>query len=455
MKIVSFFSGCGGLDLGFEQAGFDVIWANDNDKAVHATYMLNHPNTYLCKDDMRSLSAHDIPDCDGFIGGPPCQSWSEGGKQRGLDDERGKMFLTYIHFIQAKKPKFFVIENVKGILSDKHFQTFIQMLDELKRAGYIVHYSLMNTMYYHIPQERYRVIVVGIRNDINVDYHFPTPDENDIISLRKAIGDISESPKGYIDDAVSQSNSTRPNHDVYMGTFDNKYMARNRVRGWNEVSFTIQAQARNCPLHPQAPKMLYISRDKQIFYPGKEHLYRRLSVRECARIQTFPDHFRFIYQDVCDGYKMVGNAVPPRLGKAIALSIKEAFSHIKRNNVSILVATYRDNYQLQITKEQKIYYVRAGFRTGAIQFVPGIKAPRYLLLHKGDNKILFTLKEEEPLLVSKDILQSYGFVPSGDLYWLFHIEQIDNIQCPLKISEICLPKGNKKFVPCIVNLEES
>ena len=86
MKVVSFFSGCGGLDLGFEQAGFEVIWANDNDKAVHETYMLNHPNTYLCKDDMRSLSAHDIPECDGFIGGPPCQSWSEGGKQRGLAD---------------------------------------------------------------------------------------------------------------------------------------------------------------------------------------------------------------------------------------------------------------------------------------------------------------------------------------------------------------------------------
>ena len=88
-------------------------------------------------------------------------------------------------------------------------------------------------------------------------------------------------------------------------------VARNRVRGWNEVSYTMQAQARNCPLHPQAPKMIFVSRDKQIFRPGYEHLYRRLSVRECARIQSFPDHFRFIYHDVCDGYKMVGNAVPP------------------------------------------------------------------------------------------------------------------------------------------------
>lgn len=455
MKVVSFFSGCGGLDLGFEQAGFDVIWANDNDQAVHETYMLNHPNTYLCKEDMRSLSAHDIPDCDGFIGGPPCQSWSEGGKQLGLNDERGKMFLTYIHFIQLKKPKFFVIENVKGILSDKHIQTFMEMLDSLKNAGYNVHYSLLNTMYYHIPQERYRVIVVGIRKDIGILYHFPTPDESNVISLRKAIGDISEKPREYIDEPILQDNDTRLNHDVYMGDFDEKYMARNRVRAWDEVSFTIQAQARNCPLHPQAPKMLYISRDKQIFVPGKEYLYRRLSIRECARIQTFPDNFRFIYHNVFDGYKMVGNAVPPRLGKAIALSINEAFSHIKKV-VSVLVATYRDKYQLQITKEKKIYYVRSGFRLGSMQFTPGMKAPKYLLLHKGDDKILFTLTEEEPQLVSGDVLESYGFVPSGELYWLFHIAETDNVQWPLEISEFSqLKEIHKKYAPYIVNFEDS
>lgn len=106
MKVVSFFSGCGGLDLGFEQAGFEVIWANDNDPAVFETYLLNHPHTYLCRKDMREITMEEIPECDGFIGGPPCQSWSEGGKQQGLDDERGRMFLTYIHFIQAKQPKF-------------------------------------------------------------------------------------------------------------------------------------------------------------------------------------------------------------------------------------------------------------------------------------------------------------------------------------------------------------
>lgn len=378
MKVVSFFSGCGGLDLGFEQAGFEVIWANDNDPAVFETYLLNHPHTYLCRKDMRELTMEEIPECDGFIGGPPCQSWSEGGKQQGLDDERGRMFLTYIHFIQAKQPKFFVIENVKGILSDKHFPTFKKMLGQLKDAGYVVHYQLMNAAHYYVPQERFRVFVVGIRNDIDVNYQFPEPDTSCFITLRQAIGGITEEPRKYISEPVNAEYDQWLNHDVYMGPFDDRYMARNRVRGWNEVSYTMQAKARNCPLHPQAPKMIYVSRDKQIFRPGYEHLYRRFSVRECARIQTFPDSFRFIYHDVCDGYKMVGNAVPPRLGRAIALSVKEAFSHYNHETCSVLVATYRDEKQLRMTLENKLYYVRAGIRTGAMQFSLGMKAPHYL-----------------------------------------------------------------------------
>ena len=99
-------------------------------------------------------------------------------------------------------------------------------------------------------------------------------------------------------------------------------MARNRVSSWNEVSFTIQAQAKNEPLHPQAPKMVFKNKNESIFAPGYEHLYRRLSVRECARIQTFPDSFRFIYTSIQDGYKMVGNAVPPRMAQYLAEQLK-------------------------------------------------------------------------------------------------------------------------------------
>ena len=112
MKVCSFFSGCGGLDLGFTRAGFDVVWANDFDKSVEQTYQFNHPKTQFVSADIRTIKTDEIPDCDGFIGGPPCQAWSEGGKNLGLKDDRGKVFLDYIRLIKEKKPSFFVIENV-------------------------------------------------------------------------------------------------------------------------------------------------------------------------------------------------------------------------------------------------------------------------------------------------------------------------------------------------------
>ncbi len=453
MKVVSFFSGCGGLDLGFEQAGFEVIWANDNDPAVFETYLLNHPHTYLCRKDMRELTMEEIPECDGFIGGPPCQSWSEGGKQQGLDDERGRMFLTYIHFIQAKQPKFFVIENVKGILSDKHFPTFKKMLGQLKDAGYVVHYQLMNAAHYYVPQERFRVIVVGVRNDIDVKYQFPKPDTSCFITLRQAIGEITEEPRKYTSELVDMEYEKWLNHDVYMGPFDYRYMARNRVRGWNEVSYTMQAKARNCPLHPQAPKMVYVSRDKQIFRPGFEHLYRRLSVRECARIQTFPDHFRFIYHDVCDGYKMVGNAVPPRLGRAIAESIRECFASVSSESCSILVATYRNENQLRMSLENRLYYVRADLRAGAMRFSQGMKAPHYLFLHKKESYILLILKEKEPGLVSAVYLENLGFHPSGDQYWVFEILDIATEEKTESIKAYVSEHGGMKMKPYILELK--
>ena len=451
MNLISLFSGAGGLDLGFQIAGFRIMIANEIDAKICPTFRANFPDVHLIEGDIRKLSPSDFPDdIDGIIGGPPCQSWSEGGKQLGLDDERGKMFLTYIDFIQAKQPKFFVIENVKGILGDKHFQTFMKMLDQLKNAGYVVHYQLMNAMDYHVPQERYRVFVVGIRRDIDVNYQFPQPDNSCFIALRQAIGDITEEPRKYTSERVDTRYDKWLNHDVYMGPFDERFMARNRVRGWNEVSYTMQAKARNCPLHPQAPKLVYVSRDNQIFRPGYEHLYRRFSVRECARIQTFPDGFRFIYHDVCDGYKMVGNAVPPRLGRAIALSVKEAFSHYNHETCSVLVATYRDEKQLRMTLENKLYYVRAGIRTGAMQFSLGMKAPRYLFLHKKDSFILFLLKEVEPRLVSASYLQNLGFNPSGEQYWTFELLDVETAERTEYVRKIVANHGGMKMKPYII-----
>lgn len=198
--------------------------------------------------------------------------------------------------------------------------------------------------------------------------------------------------------------------------------------------------------------MIFISKDKQIFSPGFEYLYRRLSVRECARIQSFPDHFRFIYHNVCDGYKMVGNAVPPRLGKAIANSIKDAFEEKRPHNSSVLVATYRDEAQLKVTLERKVYYVRAGIRAGAMQFPSGMLAPRYLLLHKKENTLLFTLKESEPKMITAQDLEDLGFHPSGDVYWLFELDEAVYGDIIIEITTFVTHHGGMKARPYIVEV---
>jgi DNA (cytosine-5)-methyltransferase 1 len=326
MVVISLFAGCGGLDLGFERAGFNVVWANEFDKSIQETYKLNHPNTILNTDDVRLLTGNDMPDCDGIIGGPPCQAWSEGGRSLGLDDPRGQLFLDYIRIVKDKHPKFFVIENVQGILDDKHEDTLHSFINTLSDAGYKISYELLNAADYKIPQDRYRVFFIGIREDLPNKFVFPCAACTKPITLRQAIGDITEEPRYLDTEYIENDHPTRMNHDVYVGPYDYKYMSRNRVRGWNETSFTMQAQARNAPQHPQAPKMTFVSPSQRVFAKGYEHLYRRLSVRECARIQTFPDNFKFVYHDVKDGYKMVGNAVPPRLAWYIAIQLKKAFS---------------------------------------------------------------------------------------------------------------------------------
>ena len=231
MKVVSLFSGCGGLDLGFEKAGFEVIWANELDSTIHKTYRLNHPKTELNTSDIRNLSVDDVPDSDGIIGGPPCQSWSLGGRSLGIEDERGKLVYDYIRIVKGKKPKFFIMENVPGMVASRHLKTFNVFLDLFRNAGYTIKYELINAADFKIPQDRLRVIIVGIRNDLNVEYLFPTKLDSKPVKLSEAIRDLKETPIPYYHEQVYLKKASIPNHDYYIGPFDRKFMARNRVRG--------------------------------------------------------------------------------------------------------------------------------------------------------------------------------------------------------------------------------
>jgi len=337
MEIASLFTGAGGLDLGFERAGFYVIWANEYDSAIWETFEYNFPKTKLDKRSIVNVSASEIPDVDGIIGGPPCQSWSEAGAGRGINDKRGQLFYDYIRILKEKQPKFFLAENVSGILHPKHKEAFLNIIKEFENAGYVVSYKLLNANDYNVPQDRLRVIIIGYHKKLGKKFEFPKSQEYKPV-LKNAIYDLRLAKPAKEGNKTNGEELKIPNHEYMNGGFSTIYMSRNRVRSWNEPSFTIQAGGRHAPIHPQAPKMEFIEQNKRIFVLGKEHLYRRLTVRECARIQTFPDDFIFKYYNIADGYKMIGNAVAVNFAFHLAKKIKEDLDLINPSS-------YRQAYQ--------------------------------------------------------------------------------------------------------------
>ncbi|MDE7419338.1 MAG: DNA cytosine methyltransferase [Muribaculaceae bacterium] len=330
MQLISLFSGAGGLDLGFHKAGFETVFANEYDKKICPTFRENFPNVRLIEGDIRKINpdAFDM-DAIGIIGGPPCQSWSEGGALRGIEDERGQLFYEYIRILKAKRPLFFVAENVSGMLSKRHssaVQEFLKLFDE---AGYYVSLKLLNANDYEVAEDRERVFYVGFRKDLGVmDFVYPTPISPKPV-LKDCIWDLRDSaipalPKN----KTNGEGCIVPNHEYFIGSFSSIFMSRNRVRSWDQPAFTVQASGRQCQLHPQAPKMIKESANKQSFVRGKEYLYRRMSVREVARIQGFPDEYKFIYDDLNYGYKMIGNAVPVNLAYHLAVRIKDTLTDV-------------------------------------------------------------------------------------------------------------------------------
>jgi DNA (cytosine-5)-methyltransferase 1 len=314
LGLISLFAGAGGLDIGFHDAGFTTLWANEHDKTIAPSYKNYFPKVKFDGRSIIDVENDDIPSAVGIIGGPPCQSWSEAGAKRGVKDPRGKLFFEYIRILKHTQPKFFVAENVSGILHERNKKAFDNILKLFADAGYDVKYKQLNASDFDVPQDRKRVFVVGFRKDLKVDFEFPTPLTKKL-TLKDAIFDLKDIPFG--DPSIM-------NHEITDTGYSPMFMSRNRVRSWDEQSFTIVAMDRQTPLHPQAPKMLKTDdKDKKIFVPGKEDLYRRFSIRECARIQTFPDNYEVIYQIPRNGYKMIGNAVPVKLAYHLATKIKQ------------------------------------------------------------------------------------------------------------------------------------
>ena len=294
---ISLFCGAGGLDMGFERAGFKTIWANDFDKDACMTHAKWSKSEVVCG-DISKIDASIIPDSDIMLGGFPCQGFSLSGPRK-LDDSRNILYKHYVRIVKAKKPLMFVGENVKGLLTMGEGRIIEAIIESFSECDYDVYYKLINAKNYEVPQDRERVIIVGFRKDIGIrSFSFP-PERRHIISLREALFNIPEPSE----------------EDVCIQPFSSRYMSRNRKRRWDEVSYTIPAMAKQVALWPGSPDMQKIDKDHWKF--GEEGISRRLSWKEAALIQTFPEDMIF-YGDLTSKYKQIGNAVPVRLAEIIA-----------------------------------------------------------------------------------------------------------------------------------------
>lgn len=330
-RMVSLFSGCGGLDLGFKQAGYNIVYANDFDKDAQRVYKANFGE--MDERSILDVTEDEVPECDILTGGFPCQPFSNAGNRKGVDDERGNLYKECLRMIAAKKPKVVVFENVRGLLSIKDeggnllIDTIVKNLGDIG-VGYNVSYQLVNASDYGVPQNRVRVVVVAFRKDLGKTFVFPPKQSKEGLCVGNIL-DIPEEVPNQVDWEFSPQAMNLIQHIPEGGSWksipyeylperfrkirDNmkRYHAPNMYRRFarTEIAGTITAAAQpeNCG----------------IIHPTEN---RRFNVREIARIQTFPDDFSFFTDDkksVTAMYKVIGNAVPPTLAKVIGTAIKQ------------------------------------------------------------------------------------------------------------------------------------
>ena len=347
INILSLFSGAGGLDLGTELSAINnffgkrefeesyrnkdifhkyaneiinVVYRNDNFRAANLSYKNNLiANGVQDTRDVRKVT--HFPKSDLMLGGFPCPGFSAAGP-RLLDDPRNFLYIHYIRALMDSEPLVFIAENVKGLMTMAHGQVLKQIKEDFAAAGYFVTAQLLNAKNYSVPQSRERVFIIGVRNDLHKEYQYEYPLpitgtlQAPLVTLKEAIGDLPKNPK-----------------DVFDSDYSSIYMSRNRKKSWNDVSFTIQASGRQAPQYPGGEPMKKVSKDKWVF---QGNLNRRLSVRECARIQTFPDWF--VFSDGNKGnvkennklneqYKQIGNAVPVLLAKSVTSPVLKYLIH--------------------------------------------------------------------------------------------------------------------------------
>lgn len=332
IKVLSLFSGCGGMDFGIQAAGGHVIFANDILADACATLRKYFPKANVIDGDIANIT--EFPEADVVVGGYPCQSFSMAGNRTPEKDERTSLYKQFLRVINAVRPNYFVAENVSGLKQLKNGKFLDEQINAYSDAGYNVFFHVLNARDYGVPQARKRLIIVGIRKELKQAFVFPLPTHGKATkknpsllpytSHGDAIGDLPLWPTGEFYE--------RP-HDPE-GHFSWYFMSRNRKPDWDGPAYTVVANWRHITLHPASPvmKLTWSNlsdgwKQRWDFTDEYDHLAtdptrmvlkepRRLSWRECARIQTFPRDFEPV-GDTESKFTQIGNAVPPKLAEAI------------------------------------------------------------------------------------------------------------------------------------------
>lgn len=322
---IELFAGAGGLALGLEQAGIKTVEYVEFDKACCETLKMNRPEWNVICDDIHNVDFTEYRDkIDIVTGGFPCQAFSYAGKKLGFEDTRGTLFHEFARCVQEVQPKMFLAENVRGLVSHDKGRTLETIINVFESLGYHTQQKVLNACYYGVGQKRERIVIIGIRNDLYIQYEYPEPDK-EWTTLRKALKDCPDSPGEVYSERKRKVMELVPPGGCWVNLPEDiakEYMGKSYYSGggrrgmarrisWDEPCLTLttspsQKQTERC--HPEET--------------------RPFTVREYARIQSFPDDWEFC-GGIGDQYKQIGNAVPVEMARRVAVQLKKAMENYK------------------------------------------------------------------------------------------------------------------------------
>ncbi|ENA1794691.1 DNA (cytosine-5-)-methyltransferase [Flavobacterium psychrophilum] len=327
IKVASFFCGCGGSDLGiignfnflnqnYSALPFDINYALDFDKYAVETYNANFEHPAIC-DDIKNVEINQLADFDLLVGGFPCQSFSTVNPSKDTNDERANLYKELVKILETKQPKYFIAENVKGLMTLQKGEILKKVVEEFKAVGYDVKYKLLLASNFGIPQRRERLFIVGVRNDIKLNFQFPedTHSDNSLFNKKSWVPlssvienlEIEEQKYYFSQRAVEGMKNAKTN------------MKRGLYQDLNKQCLTITSHLSKTSLNSRDPVLL-VNPDKEI--------YRRFTPREAANIQSFPENFKFPVSET-QAYKQIGNAIPPVLMWHVANALSQSIKFTK------------------------------------------------------------------------------------------------------------------------------